>query len=126
MAVGDVRVLSPTDIPNGIDLPAGSGARDYIIVVGNTNTAHDVVANYVVKADKSSTGVFGVEAAADMAASRYSLQLSDVPLARNAQQAVDNRVRAYERSFLSLKSQGGLLGGSRLSARRSSNVVAAS
>src|SRR6266571_986090 len=55
MAVGEVRLLNPTDIPNGIDLPAGSGARDYIIVVGNTNSAHDVVANYVVKADRSPT-----------------------------------------------------------------------
>ncbi|MFL5554637.1 MAG: hypothetical protein ACJ78D_02490, partial [Gemmatimonadaceae bacterium] len=43
MAVGDVRVLDPADIQNGIDLPAGSGARDYIIIVGNTSTAHDVV-----------------------------------------------------------------------------------
>ncbi len=126
MAVGDVRVLSPTDIPNGIDLPAGSGARDYIIVVGNTNSAHDVVANYVVKADKSTTGVFGLETAANMTASRYSLQLSEVPLARSGQQALDNKVRSYERSFLSLKSPAGLLNGSRLSARRSGNAAAAS
>jgi len=84
MAVGDVRVLNSTDIPNGISLPASSSARDYLIVVGNTNTAHDVVANYVVKADRSQTGVFGVETAANMLASRYSLSMDQVPLARTA------------------------------------------
>jgi len=52
MGVGEVRVLVPTDIPNGIDLPAGSGARDYIVIVGNTSSTHDAVANYVVKADR--------------------------------------------------------------------------
>ncbi|HMH86751.1 MAG TPA: hypothetical protein VK529_12450, partial [Gemmatimonadaceae bacterium] len=53
MNVGEVRVLIPSDIPNGIDLPAGAGARDYVIVVGNTSTQHDVSASFVVKADKS-------------------------------------------------------------------------
>ncbi|MFL5523775.1 MAG: hypothetical protein ACJ8AF_06635 [Gemmatimonadaceae bacterium] len=124
MAVGEVRLLNPSDIPNGIDLPAGSGARDYVIVVGNTNNAHDVPANYVVKADKSPTSAFGLEVASDMAASRYSLQLSQVPLARTSQQAVDNKVRAYERAFLSLNSHGALHGGG-LTARRSSSVAAA-
>src|SRR5205814_7721970 len=75
MAVGDVRLLNPSDIPNGITLPGGSGARDYLIVVGNTNSAHDVIANYVVKADRSATGVFDLETAANMSASRYSLAL---------------------------------------------------
>jgi hypothetical protein len=126
MAVGDVRVLQPTDIPNGIDLPASSGARDYVIVVGNTSSAHDVVASYVVKADRSPTTVFGLETAADMAASRYSLQMSEVPLAQSSQEAIDNKVRSYERSALTLNTRGGLLGGSRLSTRRSAVVATAS
>ena len=127
MAVGEVRLLDPTDIPNGIDLPAGNGARDYLIVVGNTNNLHDVVANYVVKADRSPTTAFGLEAAADMAASRYSLQLGDVPFARTPQQAVDNKVRAFERSGLTLRSRGNPLDiGSRFSIRRSAQVSAAS
>jgi hypothetical protein len=58
MNVGEVRLLNPTDIPNGITLQASSSARDYLIVVGNTSTVHDVPANFVVKADKSTTGVF--------------------------------------------------------------------
>lgn len=124
MAVGDVRVLNPADITNGIDLPAGSGARDYVIVVGNTSSAHDVVANYVVKADRSVPPVFGLEASADMAAARYGLQLAQVPLARTPQQAIENKVRAFERSGLSLKSHGaGLLDGSRFSARRNAVVA---
>jgi hypothetical protein len=122
MNVGEVRVLNPTDIPNGIDLPAGSGARDYIIVVGNTSAAHDVPASFVVKADKSTTGAFGIEAAADLRA-QSSLQMSQVPLARTSQQAVENRVRAFERSNLALHSRSGPLGPSRLSARR--NTVSA-
>lgn len=126
MAVGEVRILQPTDIPNGINLPASSSARDYVIVVGNTNTAHDVVANYVLKADRSPTGVFGLETAADMLASRYSVQLDGVPLARSAQQAVDNKVRAFERSGLTLKSRANPLDGSRFSIRRSTQVAAAS
>ena len=121
MSVGEVRVLNPADIPNGIDLPAGSGARDYIIVVGNTSAQHDVVANYTVKADKSTTGVFGIEAAADLAA-RSSLQLSQVPLARTPQEAVENRVRSFERTKLALHSRSAPFGASRFSARRSAQV----
>jgi len=122
MNVGEVRVLNPADIPNGIDLPASSGARDYLIVVGNTNPAHDVVANYVVKADRSSTpGAFGIEVAADLAA-QSNVQLADVPLALTRQQAMDNRVRAFERSGLTLHSSAGPLAVSRFSARRSAQV----
>jgi len=126
MAVGDVRVLNPPDIPNGIDLPAGSGARDYVIVVGNTNTLHDVVANFVVKADRSATGVFGVETAANAAAPAYNIEPGQHALARNPQQSLDSKVRTFERSGLTLKSRAGFLGGSRFSLRRSAQVSAAS
>ncbi len=123
MNVGEVRVLNPTDIPNGIDLPAGSGARDYIIVVGNTSAQHDIVANYTVKADKGATGVFGIEAAADFAA-RSSLQVNQVPLARSPQEGVESRVRAFERTKLTLRSRSIPFGLSGLSARRSAQVSA--
>jgi hypothetical protein len=118
MAVGEVRLLNPSDIQNGIDLPAGSGARDYIIIVGNTSTAHDVVANYVVKADKSTTGSFGIDVAPDFSA-QSGPQLEGVPLAWTPQQAIDNKVRAFERSGLTLKTSPTALGGSRFSIRRS-------
>jgi hypothetical protein len=122
MSVGEVRVLNPTDIPNGIDLPAGSGARDYIIVVGNTSSAHDVPANFVVKADKSNTGVFSIEAASDLAA-QSSFQLSQAPLKRTPQEALESRVRSFERTKLSLHSRSGSpFGAPRLSPRRSAQV----
>jgi len=125
MNVGEVRVLNPTDIPNGIDLLAGSGARDYVIIVGNTNTAHDVPASFVVKADKSTTGIFGIEAAADLQA-QSSLQLNQVPLARTPQEVLESRVRSFERTKLSLRAPSGPLGILRLSARRSAQVSQAS
>lgn len=121
MTVGEVRVLNPTDIPNGIDLPAGSGARDYIIVVGNTSASHDVEANFVVKADKSSTGVFAPEAAADLAA-QSAFQIGQAPTARTRQELVENKVRSFERTGLSLHSRSGIPGASRMSARRSALV----
>jgi hypothetical protein len=125
MNVGDVRVLNPGDIPNGIDLPAGSGARDYVIIVGNTSAAHDVSASFVVKADKSTTGIFGIEAAADLQA-QSSLQLNQVPLARTPQEAVESRVRSFERTRLVMRTPSGPLGISGLSARRSAQVSQAS
>jgi len=42
MNVGEVRLLNPTDIPNGINLQASTSARDYLIVVANTSSQHDV------------------------------------------------------------------------------------
>ena len=125
MSVGEVRVLNPTDIPNGIDLPAGSGARDYVIIVGNTSAQHDVPASYVVKADKSTTGTFALEAAANLQA-QSSLQLNQVPLARTPQEVVESRVRSFEHTRLSLRSPSGVLGASRLSLRRSAQVSQAS
>ena len=125
MGVGEVRVLNPTDIPSGIDLPQGSGARDYVIIVGNTSSAHDVVSNYVVKADKSAGDAFGVEASPEVVP-QYSRQLDQVPFARTAQQAIDNKVRAFERSGLTLRGSRGLFDlSSRFSARRSAQVSVA-
>ena len=123
MAVGDVRVLNPADITNGIDLPAGSGARDYVIIVANTNGIKNVEASYVVKADKSTGATFGISAASDLSA-RSSMLIGQVPLARTPQQAVENRVRAFERRGLALRSVPGVFGGSRFSARRTAQAAA--
>jgi len=125
MNVGEVRLLNPTDIPNGITLQASSSARDYLIVVGNTSTVHDVPANFVVKADKSTTGVFSLETAADLAA-QSRLQLNQVALARTPQEVFESRVRAFERTRLSLRSRSSLLAATGLSARRSAQVATAS
>ena len=122
MTVGEVRVLTPSDIPNGIDLPSTSSAQDYVIIIGNTSTLHDVVANYVVKADQSTTGSFGISASPDLSA-QSSFQLGQIPLARTPQQAIDNKVRAFERSNLTLRARSSGLA-SRFSLRRSAAVSA--
>jgi hypothetical protein len=124
MAVGEVRVLNPSDIPNGINLPAGSGPRDYLVVVGNTNSAHDVVASYVVKADQSSGAAFGISAP-DLTP-QYNRQIDELGLARSRQQAIDNKVRRFERSRLRLRGASNPFDvSSRFSLRRSSQVSAA-
>lgn len=121
MAVGEVRVLNPSDITNGIDLPAGSGARDYLIVVANTRTAPEVVTNYVVRANKSSDADFGISAAPVLSA-QSTRAIDRIPLARSAQQAIDNKVRAFERRNLRLRSPSDPFGISRFSLRRSAQV----
>jgi len=118
MAVGEVRVLSASDIQTGIDLSSTSSARDYVIIVGNTNTQHDVVANYVVRADVTTGGSFGISAPSDLSA-QVSTPSGQIPLARTSQQAVDNKVRSFERKNLVLRSASDPFGSSRFSARRS-------
>jgi hypothetical protein len=122
MAVGEVRVLSPSDLTNGINLPTTSSARDYVIIVGNTSSQHDVVAKYVVRADKS-TGSFGISAPSDLGA-QSNVLVGEIPLARTPQQALDNRIRAYERKNLVLRSASDPLGVSRFSLRRSVTTAA--
>lgn len=121
MNVGEVRVLNPSDIPNGIDLPGG-GSGDYVIIVANTSTAHDVAANFVVKADRSSGAAFGIEAPTAFGP-QFSLQVGQVPQTWSRQQTIDNKVRAFERSGLRLHSASGPLDFSRFSARRSAQVA---
>jgi hypothetical protein len=123
MAVGDVRVLNPADITTGIDLPAGSGARDYVIIVGNTASVKDAEVSYVVKADKSTGATFGISSPSELGANSAML-VGQIPLARTRQQAVENRVRSFERKGLALKSVG-VFGGSRISARRSAQASVA-
>lgn len=124
MAVGEVRVLNPADISNGINLPAGSGPRDYLVIVGNTNSAHDVVASYVVKADQSSDAAFGISSP-DFTP-QYNRQIDELGLPRSRQQAIDMKVRRFERSSLRLRGASNPFDvSSRFSARRSSQASAA-
>ncbi|MGZ3374635.1 MAG: hypothetical protein ACXU9Z_15200 [Gemmatimonadaceae bacterium] len=118
MTVGEVRVLNPTEIPNGIDLPSGSSARDYVIIVGNTNPTIDAVANFVVKADRSAGG------SQDLAASAaLNMELHNAVQTMNAaaprQQVFEAKVRAFERQKLSLRSKSAPVGSTRFSLRRS-------
>ena len=123
MNVGEVRVLNTSDLTNGIQVPAGSGARDFLIIVGNTSTQHDTPANFMVNADISSSGSFGVTAAPDMSASS-SMLANQIPLARTPQEATENTVRGFERSGLNLRSASSPLNG-RFSTSRNLAVAAA-
>ena len=122
MAVGEVRVFNPADLQNGLDLQPTSSARDFVVIVGNTSS-QDAVANYVVKADVSAGGSFGISAPSDLSA-RSSILVNQIPLARTPQQAVDNKVRAFERKNLVLRSPSDPFGSSRFSLRRSVQAAA--
>jgi len=102
MAVGEVRVLNPADITNGIDLPAGSPSGDYVIIVGNTNNIKDVEASYTVTGDRSTDASFGISTPSGLSA-QSNVLVGQIPLARTPQQAVENKVRAFERRGLALR-----------------------
>ena len=118
MNVGDVRVLNPVDIPNGINLPSGSLARDYVVIVGNTNPTSNAVANVVVKADRSAGGSSNLSASADLS-SGLNRATQAINASAPPQQAFETKVRAFERQNLSLRSRTGIGGVTRLSLRRS-------
>jgi hypothetical protein len=118
MTVGEVRVLNPSDIPNGIDLPSGSSARDYVIIVGNTNPTIDAVANFVVKADRSVGGSSDLSASAELS-SGLNRASQIINSATPPQQAFETKVRTFERQHLSLRSKSAAVGSTRFSLRRS-------
>jgi hypothetical protein len=93
MAVGEVRILTPSQIPNGIELSAGTS--DYIIVVANTNPTPDVLASYVVKGDLLADNMSRSDALSPL---NMLVAADDRP---DAQEVADARVRAWERAHLS-------------------------
>jgi hypothetical protein len=125
MGVGEVRAFRSADLQNGIDLPTQSSPRDYVIIVGNTSSQHDVVANYVVRANRSPGASFGIAAPAKLSAQSTLTVGNELPLARTQQQALENTVRAFERSNLVLRAPSDPLGISRFSLRRSTLAATA-
>jgi hypothetical protein len=126
MNVGEVRVFAPSDIPNGIQLPATASSRDYLVIVGNTNSRQDAVANYVVRADR----VGGVQPAAsysDLSAGTglASVVLGGVDVPRTGQQSLEMKVRSFERSSLKLRVPSGGMGLDRFTLRKSAAAAAA-
>ena len=124
MTVGEVRVLNPSDIPNGTDLPSGSTSRDYVTVVGNTNPTIDAVAHFLVRADRSAAGSSDLSASVDL-----NSELNQASRTINAptppQQAFDTKVRAFEHQNLMLRSSSVPFGATRLPLRRSVEAPAA-
>src|ERR1700686_3644776 len=121
MSVGEVRVLEPSDIPNGIELPSNSSALDYVIIVGNTNQTIDAVGNLLVT-EARAPGAPLNRSAADLN-SGLNRAAQTINPATPRQQAFDSRVRAFERENLSLRSRSAPLGTSRLSARKSVQIA---
>lgn len=119
MAVGEVRTYNPREIQNGIELPTSASARDYVIIVGNTNPAHDVVANYAIRADKAPGATFGISVPTDAAVA------TTIPLSLTRQQAFESRVRAFEKRNLTLQSSSTPFGSVRLPLRKSAQLAVA-
>ena len=92
MSVGEVRVLTPSQLPNGIELSAG--ASDYVIVVANTNPTPDVLASYVVKGDLLADNMSRSDAISPL----KMLVAADDRL--DAQEVADMRIRDWERAHL--------------------------
>ena len=121
MEVGEVRVLRPVDIPNGIDLASTSSARDYVIIVGNTNPTIDVVSSYLVRA-QGSTGASAQIAAAEQLDADLNALVGPGSAPQSRQQTFEARLRAFERKSLAFRSASDPLGTSRFSLRRSLQV----
>lgn len=100
---GQVRVLKPSDIPNGIDLGSVSDARDFLIVVGNTaQSATENVATYVVRGNLG-TGA-SLTAATSLAVPQQIMErMEAVERAQAPQRQLEKRIRAFERKSLNLR-----------------------
>jgi hypothetical protein len=102
LAPGEYRVLKPSDIPNGIDLPSVPDAREFMIIVGNSSTIGDVEANYVVRGNLGATSTIQPERRSDvspqLAAGMEALERMGGP-----QRSLEQRVRGFERRALSFR-----------------------
>ncbi|HEU4746859.1 MAG TPA: hypothetical protein VFS56_00045, partial [Gemmatimonadaceae bacterium] len=121
---GQVRVLRPSDIANGIDLGSVSDARDFLIVVGNTGqSATENVATYVVRGNLG-TGAT-LSAAPSLAVSPQAAERMDAAARAQApQRLLEKRIRAFERKALDLRGRRPAMQGSGLSFSRSTGVAA--
>lgn len=109
---GEVRVLVPSDIPNGLDIPSAATASEFVVIVGNSESKLDRVASYQVRtsAQSGAPSILGAE--------RVAALLSPGDEGGHRQMAVEKRIRGYERSSLRL-ARTGATGLPRLSVRHS-------
>lgn len=120
---GEVRVLSPSDITNGIDLSSVSDAREFIFIVGNTGqSTTENVANYVVRGalgtGASLSAVKSVELSSQMVAGVEALERAQAP-----QRRLERHVRGFERKSLSFRGRRLAPGGGGFSLNRSVGVA---
>ena len=94
MVVSEVRVLTPSQLPNGIEFSASPQSSDYLLIVANTNSSLDVPASYVVKGDQF------VDVAARSTALAPSSMIAVADGQSDAQEIADAHIRSFERSRL--------------------------
>ena len=122
LAAGEYRVLKPSDIPNGIDLPSVPEDREFLIVVGNSSTAGDVEANYLVRGNLSATS--SVSAARQVEISpRLVTEMAAFERMERPQRLLEQRVRGFERKALSFGGVSVTRSGSGPSVRPSTQVA---
>jgi hypothetical protein len=118
MNVGEVRVFNAANVWDGFYLPPATSAREFILIVANTNPRPDVVEGYIVQADKLTGGSLDISAASQRNVQQGAFGAASV--GRGArQQALDSKLRFLERSGLTLRSPGMPVGGSMFSPRYS-------
>lgn len=125
MSVGEVRVFNAANVWDGLYLPPGTSAREFILIVANTNPQHDVAASYVVRADQLTGGSLNISAASDLQVQQRSFG-NRVVSHGTLQEALDSRLRSLERAGLTLRSATGPLGTSRFAPRYSRQGAARS
>ena len=120
---GEMRVLAPADITDGINLASVSEPREYVIIVGNTGqSASENVASYIVRGNLST----GASLRAVESAAINPDLITDVETAGRAQipqRLLEKRVRAFERKALKLTRRGSAAGTQQLSMSRSVGVA---
>jgi hypothetical protein len=100
LAPGEYRVLRPSDIPNGIDLPSVPEAREFIIIVGNSSNIGDVEANYLVRGNLSAPVGASADRRAEMSA-QVMAEMSALERIERPQRSLEQRIRGFERKALS-------------------------
>ncbi|MFN2636093.1 MAG: hypothetical protein ABR585_03585 [Gemmatimonadaceae bacterium] len=121
MAVGEVRVFAAAGVRDGLQVPAASALRDYVIVVANTNPRLDQVATYYVNADVVSA--IPVSSVVNQHAVLRGFNAGWLP---GRQEIFDSRLRAFERSALTMTGESDPNGVLHFRRPGSANLVAAS
>jgi hypothetical protein len=123
MSVGEVRVFTPANVGNGFQVTPGSSPRDFVIIVGNTNPIQDVVENYFVQIESRPTSALSSAGAGNLIAGA-STSPGRTAHALTPQQALDGKLRTFERAGLTLQQGSVPFGIPALSSRRSRQAAA--
>jgi hypothetical protein len=95
MVVGETRVLTPSAVPNGIELSGAASTSDYLVVVANANPVLDVQSSYTVRGD-----LFAGDAARASNLESSGMVAVTPDDGNAAQEAADSHIRSFERAHL--------------------------